>query len=142
MKRYKLPKKALFKNFELKLNKKYCKKVSFATQADADYYIDKLQKTSTRDKIPVNSYLCPKCNCWHLTSWEQIDLNKFVSDTNKELKEVFEEYDEAVTDMVKVTDTILIELENALIERNNAYLESKKLKKELDKLNLMMRYGK
>ena len=95
MTKYGLPKKALFRDFELKTDKKYCNKVSFATQEDADYYINKLQKTSTRDKVPINSYLCVKCNCWHLTSWEQVDLNKFTEDTNAELKEVFDEYDKA-----------------------------------------------
>lgn len=134
MKGYNLPKKALFKDFELKSNKKYCKKVSFATQADADYYIDKLQKTSTRDKVPINSYLCTKCNCWHLTSWEQVDLNKFVEDTNNELKEVFEEYYSAFNDFSKTTKFIFDELEKALIERNNATLENRILKKEVEKL--------
>ena len=134
MKRYKLPKKALFKDFELKLNKKYCKKVSFATQEDADYYINKLQKTSTRDKVPINSYLCVKCNCWHLTSWEQVDLNKFTEDTNAELKEVFDEYEEACNIFLKNSELLLTQLDKALSDRNNALLENRVLKREIEKL--------
>jgi len=45
-----------------------CKKTYFATQKAADFYIEKLQKSSNRQKVPVNSYLCPKCNLWHLSS--------------------------------------------------------------------------
>ena len=134
MPKYGLPKKALFRNFELKTNKKYCKKVSFATQEDADYYINKLQKTSTRDKVPINSYLCVKCNCWHLTSWEQVDLNKFTEDTNAELKEVFDEYDKACNIFLKNSELLLTQLDKALSDRNNALLENRVLKKEVEKL--------
>ena len=45
-----------------------CKKVSFATENDALYYVDKLQRTSTRQRIPNDTYLCPHCLSWHLTS--------------------------------------------------------------------------
>lgn len=31
-------------------------------------YIDKLKKTSIRDRKPVNTYLCEHCLTWHLTS--------------------------------------------------------------------------
>ena len=65
-------------------NGKYCKKVSFATQEYADAYITKLQKTSQREKVPVASYLCTKCNCWHLTSWQQPDIDKLMREVNNE----------------------------------------------------------
>lgn len=45
-----------------------CKKVKFATQADAEFYIQKLKKTSTRSIVPERAYLCQKCFSWHLTS--------------------------------------------------------------------------
>lgn len=53
-----------------------CKKVSFLDEKNALIYIEKLNKTSVRERKPVNTYLCEKCLAWHLTSIE--------------LKEVFE----------------------------------------------------
>ena len=61
-------------------------------------------------------------------------MNKFVEDTNNELKEVFEEYNSAFNDFAKATEFIFDELEKALIERNNATLENRILKKEVEKL--------
>ena len=48
--------------------KKHCKKASFASEAVAVYYIDKLKRTSEREIKPVRAYLCPECFTWHLTS--------------------------------------------------------------------------
>ena len=62
----------------------YCKKVSFGTKQYADAYITKLQKTSQREKVPVASYLCPRCNCWHLTSWATPDIEKLMREVNNE----------------------------------------------------------
>ena len=45
-----------------------CKKVYFANEKIAEYYIEKLHKTSTRKVKPVRAYLCEKCLNWHLTS--------------------------------------------------------------------------
>ncbi len=50
-----------------------CKKVGFATEAQALFYVDKLKNTSTRTIIPVGAYLCPICLVWHLTSKESIE---------------------------------------------------------------------
>jgi TolA-binding protein len=47
-----------------------CKKVYFADEKTALFYIDKLKKTSIKEKKPVNTYLCPHCLNWHLTSIE------------------------------------------------------------------------
>ena len=47
-----------------------CKKVSFADEKNALMYLEKLKKTSTRERKPVNTYLCEKCLAWHLTSIE------------------------------------------------------------------------
>ena len=46
----------------------HCKKASFSSEAVADYYIEKLKRTSVRSKKPVRAYLCPVCFTWHLTS--------------------------------------------------------------------------
>lgn len=47
-----------------------CKKVKFATEEFALFYVDKLQKTSIRDKKPIKAYLCQHCVSWHLSSKE------------------------------------------------------------------------
>lgn len=52
---------------------KGCTKVKFATEKDAVFYIDKLKKTSVREKKPLRAYLCPFCISWHLTSREDYD---------------------------------------------------------------------
>ena len=51
-----------------------CKKVKFINQEFADSYVAKLQKTSKRSRKPIRSYLCTKCNVWHITSAEEKDL--------------------------------------------------------------------
>jgi len=48
-----------------------CTKTKFATQKQADYFINKLQRTSTRQSVPLRSYLCQHCFSWHLSSSEQ-----------------------------------------------------------------------
>ena len=45
-----------------------CVKTRFATEKDALFYIEKLNKTSKRAKNPTHAYLCPHCKVWHLTS--------------------------------------------------------------------------
>lgn len=45
-----------------------CKKVKFIDEQSADFYIEKLHKTSKRKLKPTRSYLCDKCLTWHLTS--------------------------------------------------------------------------
>lgn len=52
---------------------KSCTKVKFATEADALYYINKLKTTSSREKKPIDTYLCHFCSCWHLTSRPNYD---------------------------------------------------------------------
>jgi hypothetical protein len=52
-----------------------CKKVKFSDEKSADFYIDKLQRTSHRAVKPVRSYLCPFCFHWHLTSKDSRDEN-------------------------------------------------------------------
>jgi len=50
------------------MEKLFCKKTYFANEAAAIYYIEKLHKTSYRDKLPVRAYLCDTCLNWHITS--------------------------------------------------------------------------
>ena len=44
-----------------------CTKTKFATEKDAQFYINKIKKKSTRAVIPTRAYLC-RCGTWHLTS--------------------------------------------------------------------------
>lgn len=58
----------------------YCKKVSFATEADAIYYINKLKKTSSRKVLPARAYLCEECLNWHLTSIQHADISSILAE--------------------------------------------------------------
>lgn len=66
----------------------YCKKVSFATEADAEYYIEKLKRTSTRKVFPGRAYLCEECRRWHLTHVQAIDVPKVLYQYEKRIKEL------------------------------------------------------
>ena len=71
----------------IKIDGDYCKKSSFGTQKFADDYIVKLQKSSNRDKKPVESYLCAKCMNWHITSWEPLDIAELAHNLREKLLE-------------------------------------------------------
>lgn len=45
-----------------------CSKTKFSTEENAKFYVEKLKKTSTRNKVPIRTYLCEHCLQWHLTS--------------------------------------------------------------------------
>ena len=110
-----------------------CKKVYFGTQKDADEYIEKLQKTSKRDKVPVHSYLCERCMCWHLTSWSAPDIEKVIKETNEEINELIEEYNLSIEDWLvwfKAADKVFQDME---IENHNLRWELAKLKTKLKK---------
>lgn len=51
-----------------------CKKVSFVDEKQANFYIEKLHKTSDRELKPVRGYLCQHCLNWHLTSIESKEV--------------------------------------------------------------------
>ncbi len=63
-----------------------CVKASFARKVDADWMIDKLVKTSKRARIPVRSYLCPKCHLWHITSQDRDDFKTFRETINMQIE--------------------------------------------------------
>lgn len=58
-----------------------CRKVSYGLQKFADYDIERLKK-STRSVVPIRSYLCTKCNTYHLTS-SNLDRNIFIQELIK-----------------------------------------------------------
>lgn len=53
-----------------------CKKTFFSDEKQANYYLEKLKKTSARSKIPTRAYLCEKCFNWHLTAREETGHEK------------------------------------------------------------------
>ena len=68
----------------------HCKKTSFSDEAQALFYIDKLQRTSVRPKKPQSAYLCPRCNNWHITSIVQFDevSEKEIKRLNQEIEKL------------------------------------------------------
>lgn len=50
-----------FKNME-------CNKSKFLNEKFALDWIEKLKRTSVREKVPLRAYLCTRCGTWHLTS--------------------------------------------------------------------------
>ena len=111
----------------------YCKKVYFGTQEMADAYIAKLNKTSTREKVPVESYLCHTCNCWHLTSWQSPDIAKFIDDTNAELDAFRADYDYVFEHNMQVMDYMAKLYQDAQIEIANLKVDNFRLQKQLRK---------
>lgn len=111
----------------------YCKKVYFGTQKDADEYIAKLQKTSKRDKVPVNSYLCERCKCWHLTSWTQLDIDKVLKEQDEKINDFIVDYNFALDDYMKWFRVASEEYQKMIIENHNLKYELAKLQKQLKK---------
>lgn len=108
----------------LHATKNVCKKVYFGTEKAANEHIAKLQQTSKRDKVPVRAYLCYRCNCWHLTSWEAPDIDLFIKHINEEVDEL-----NAWNEREYERDTKL--LSTALNELRDAYHRIKQLELEI-----------
>ena len=73
---------------------RHCKKASFSTEDAANYYINKLKRTSSRQIKPIRAYLCPLCFTWHLTSLKEttdFDISANVREIKK-LKKKCENY--------------------------------------------------
>ena len=50
-----------------------CKKTKFASREIADSHVKKFNESiRKRETTPIRSYLCEKCNCWHVTSKDTI----------------------------------------------------------------------
>ena len=103
-----------------------CKKVYFATQQFADDYIKKLQRTSSRDVMPVESYLCSICSCWHLTSWTSPDIKKEFDQINAEL----EATEEMINRHIKIINDLVDKIK---YENQGLKIENFNLKNELTK---------
>jgi len=82
--------------------KEFCPKTYFATEKDAEFYIDKLKQTSNRAKRPKRAYLCPDCFQWHLTSQDK-DLPSIIKYRQKinELQKLIAEKNEIINKLKK-----------------------------------------
>lgn len=114
----------------IRADEEYCKKVAFGTKKDADFYLEKIKKESKRDKIPERSYLCYKCNTWHLTSWEAPDIENLICQINEDIdclnSDLELQYEQDTRIMSKAINE-LIELRRSYtkLELENRILKSK-----------------
>lgn len=86
-----------------------CKKTSYSSEVFANKDLKRLQ-SSKRNNIPTRSYLCPKCNTWHLTSDNKV-----------------------LFDRIKVLETALQNFKFQKV-RGDVIIERKKHKHEITKL--------
>jgi hypothetical protein len=104
----------------------HCKKTSFADQENALFYIDKLKRTSVRDKVPIGTYLCPKCFNWHLTSQpsrheqENKELRAEVETLKQKIKNLRQNSEGVEASLKKTIERLRKTLQS--IESENEYL--------------------
>ncbi len=112
-----------------------CKKVKFATNADADFYIKKLGATSSRKKIPTRAYFCRHCNAWHLTSQqnkEVEELNNTIINLRNELAAAKQE-NEILRRKNNKEENITIKTDQRILTLNRAVTKHQQLIKKLRK---------
>lgn len=73
-----------------------CRKSKYRTEQDAIFALNKIKESSNRKCIPIRTYLCGKCHCWHLTSKPNaIELaaeNRLLKEQVAELTRKLEKY--------------------------------------------------
>jgi uncharacterized protein YlaI len=113
-------------------NEPKCTKVSYGSKKFADDDIKRIAKKSTRTNVPIRSYLCTKCNTWHLTRrvdfvvtietlTEKVKKQKeFITNLKVRLKAYGAEY-----------DAVVLERDKLIVERSGSNNSgSKKAKAE------------
>lgn len=101
---------------KIKIDGSYCKKVSFATKKDADWHIQK--KSQSDNAKPAQSYLCHRCNAWHITSWINEDFVHLIKQLNIEIEAINKQNDEMyieATDAICLMNNILVDLKKGKI---------------------------
>lgn len=83
----------------------HCKKTSFANEQYAIDYIEKIHKTSTRLKKPIETYLCDKCLTWHLTSIKRGPMPEFMGKIDK-LQRRVDNYERQVVNLKTERDAL------------------------------------
>ena len=94
-------------------NKIECSKVKFSNEANALFYIKKLNATSKRVKVPVRAYLCEYCLSWHLTS---------MTDKEQTLLQKYKEKIKILGLEIQNRDKKIIELNNRIKKQREKYL--------------------
>jgi len=97
-----------------------CNKVCFCDEEAALFYIDKLQKTSKRKRIPVRAYLCDKCLTWHITS-----TKCYSYDSIKKLEGKVKRKENHINELNKINRNLKEKVENMTEE---IYLLNRKIK--------------
>jgi predicted nucleic acid-binding Zn-ribbon protein len=98
-----------------------CTKAKFTNESEAIFFIDKLKKTSKRERKPQTAYLCKRCNTWHITSIK-LEVDIAMDKLKNQNKQLY----------------------NSLIKRNEKIkkLNEKIEKLEADNANLRFKYHK
>jgi len=112
-----------------------CKKVYFGTKEVADAFI--LKRSKEGDARPATAYLCHRCNCWHLTSWETPDIDKLIKEIQNDIDMIQEEYERQYQEDINHIDYCLTKYQKMEIEVNNLRLENFKLKHEISKKHVL-----
>lgn len=60
-----------------------CRKVKFRNEKHTLEYIEKLQRTSIRQYVPVRAYLCDKCMNWHVTARATYGTEQFTEEIKR-----------------------------------------------------------
>lgn len=101
-----------------------CKKVSFADEKQALFYIEKLGKTSNRTTVPQRAYLCHKCLNWHLTSKQENKTYLSVITENETLKKELAEKERIISELTgKAKSNEMPNIEKLLKEKNDKLVE-------------------
>ncbi len=122
-----------------------CKKVSFADEKQALFYIEKLNKTSNRKSVPQRTYLCHKCSNWHLTSQVQIktysvllaeceSLKQDIIEKNKEIKALKESLEYERSKELTDKDKIIKERGEKISQQNSTITKLESIVKKKDKV--------
>lgn len=114
-----------------------CKKVSFADEKQALFYIDKLGKTSSRTTVPQRVYLCHKCLNWHLTSKQENKTYFSLLTENETLKKELEEKERIISELTgKTKSNQVLNIEKLLKEKNDKLVEQNS---KINKLESMLK---
>lgn len=111
------PQRKIIKIFE---TKNICKKVYFGTKEAAEFHI--IKRATEEDAKTARSYLCHKCNCWHITSWTAPDVEGVIAEMNAHIDTINADAEEWYLEH----EDLVIELMNKIRELER---ELKKLRK-------------
>lgn len=117
-----------------------CKKTSYRTEKDANTYITKLQKTSTRNVGYLRAYLCSDCKLWHLTS-RPLELyeNPAVTQLKAEIEELKLKHAEREKELQKEIDGFKSKLKESESKLKETELKLSLTEKRVDRRPIAQR---